>query len=262
MRIEYEDKDIIIIYKEAGLPVQSGKTSRKDLVSMLKNHLAQEAGAAEVTHSEEQRKHPAIHKPQKSGTRPGEIYLGIVHRLDQPVEGLLVFAKNPKSAASLSAQAAAKDKMEKVYRAVVCLDSSSYPLVIDGMKREITLTDWIGRDYSSNTAYVASEDEKDAKKAELVFRTLWIRESRALLEIRLLTGRHHQIRVQMAHAGMPILGDRKYGDPERTALPSEEERKAYPLCLCACRLSFYHPVSGKKMEFSTEPAFSDRMDVL
>ena len=70
------------------------------------------------------------------------------------------------------------------------------------------------------------------------------------------------LRLQMAHAGMPILGDRKYGDPERTALPSEEERKAYPLCLCACRLSFYHPVSGKKMEFSTEPAFSDRMDVL
>ena len=84
MRIEYEDKEIIVVYKEAGLPVQSGRTSAKDLVSMLKNHLAQEEQTAR------------------------EPYLGIVHRLDQPVEGVLVFAKTPKAAADLSRQAAAK----------------------------------------------------------------------------------------------------------------------------------------------------------
>ena len=120
---------------------------------------------------------------------------------------------NPTIAAALSAQAASKSGMEKVYQAVVCLNSSSYPLAVEGMKREVTLTDWLGRDRSSNTAYIAAEGERDAKRAELVFRTVWIREGHALLEIRLHTGRHHQIRVQMAHAGMPLLGDRKYSDP-------------------------------------------------
>ena len=241
MRIEYEDPEILVIYKEAGLPVQTGRTSQKDVVSLLKNHLARSAA---------------------SGTQT-EPYLGIIHRLDQPVEGLLVFAKTPGSAAALSAQAASKDGMEKVYQAVVCLSSSSYPLAIDGMKKPVTLIDWLGRDRSTNMAYIASEDEPGAKRAELSFRTLWIRDGRALLEIRLRTGRHHQIRIQMAHAGMLLLGDRKYGDmagryPERDL----SQEKPYPLCLCAWRLTFQHPVSGKKMTFCVEPAFLEKAGVI
>lgn len=223
MRIEYEDGQILVIYKEAGLPVQTGRATHKDLVSLLKNHLARQQEGA------------------------GEPYLGIIHRLDQPVEGLLVFAKTPKSAAVLSAQAAAKTEMGKLYQAAVCLEPSSYPLAIGAMKKEAVLTDWLGRDRGTNTAFIASEGERDAKRAELVFRTRWVRDARALLEIRLHTGRHHQIRVQMAHAGMPLLGDRKYGSPVR--------EEGYPLCLCASRLSFHHPVTKKEMVFHTEPSW-------
>lgn len=244
MKIQYEDREILVVYKEAGLAVQTARTSRKDLVSMLKNYLSQP-------------------------------YLGIVHRLDQPVEGLLVFAKTPQSAAKLSEQAAGKDKkgeqavgkgkmdkqavgkgkldkqtagkggMEKIYQAAVCLDPVSYPLVVEAMKKEVFLEDCLGRDRSTNMAYVAAPGEQGAKLARLSFHTIWIRDSRALLEIRLYTGRHHQIRVQMAHASMPLAGDRKYGK-------GEEE---LPLCLCAARLAFLHPVTGRKMEFCVTPSW-------
>lgn len=244
MKIQYEDREILVVYKEAGLAVQTARTSRKDLVSMLKNYLSQP-------------------------------YLGIVHRLDQPVEGLLVFAKTPQSAAKLSEQAAGKDKkgeqaagkgkkgeqavgkgkldkqtagkggMEKIYQAAVCLDPVSYPLAVEGMKKEVFLEDCLGRDRSTNMAYVAAPGEQGAKLARLSFHTIWIRDSRALLEIRLYTGRHHQIRVQMAHASMPLAGDRKYGR-------GEEE---LPLCLCAARLAFLHPVTGRKMVFCVTPSW-------
>ena len=276
MRIEYEDQEILVIYKEAGLPVQTGRTSQKDVVSLLKNHLAKQAA------SEREKQDPDAaagkEESRKGADRlPSEPYLGIIHRLDQPVEGLLVFAKTPKSAAALSAQAASKTGMEKEYQAVVCLNESSYPQAIAGMKKDVTLTDWLGRDTATNTAYVTSEEEKGAKRAELEFRTLWIREGRALLRIRLHTGRHHQIRVQMAHAGMPLLGDRKYGnnesadpaagmtfsaggkyeDKEGKEADSGSDRRACPLCLCAWRLAFQHPATGKKMQFCVEPAFSE-----
>ncbi len=262
MRIEYEDQEILVIYKEAGLPVQTGRISQKDVVSLLKNHLAKASGEG-----------------LKEGAVP---YLGIVHRLDQPVEGLLVFAKTPKSAAALSAQAAAKNDMEKVYQALVSLDQTSYPLAIEGRKRDVMLVDWIGRDTSSNTSYICSEGERGAKRAELVFRTLKIKDSTALLQISLHTGRHHQIRVQMANAGMPLIGDRKYGEmessgnwrsgekegPERlksgkmqgSGIWNSTDRIEYGmsrrgLCLCASHLSFVHPSLKKKMEFDVAPSF-------
>ena len=265
MRIEYEDDEIIVVYKEAGLAVQSGRTSSRDLVSVLKNHLAQES------RSDGQAPDP------RQAVRGAEPYLGIVHRLDQPVEGLLVFAKTPGAAAHLSRQAAAKGSadpdhqeaakgnsgpgrqagakkgkkevpaMEKIYRAVVLLDREAYPLALEGRKREILLTDWILRDYSGNTAMVVEEGVRDAKKAQLYFRTLEMKDGRAMVEIRLLTGRHHQIRVQMAHAHMPLAGDRKYGGGA-----GEDGR----LCLCAARLCFTHPGSGRRMEFTVTPGFS------
>ncbi len=253
MRIEYEDDEIIVVYKEAGLAVQSGRTSSRDLVSVLKNHLAQESRSAGQA------------PDPRQAVRGAEPYLGIVHRLDQPVEGLLVFAKTPGVAAHLSRQAAAKGSigpdrqagakkgkkevpaMEKIYRAVVLLDREAYPLVLEGRKREILLTDWILRDYSGNTALVVEEGVRDAKKAQLYFRTLEMKDGRAMVEIRLLTGRHHQIRVQMAHAHMPLAGDRKYGGGA-----GEDGR----LCLCAARLCFTHPGSGRRMGFTVTPGFS------
>ncbi len=253
MRIEYEDKDLLVIYKEAGLPVQTGRTSQKDLVSILKNHLARKAQEQASDSQQKQTSSDASGRGHTAGSpagkKPlaatGQPYLGVVHRLDQPVEGLLVFAKTPKCAAALSRQAASKDGMEKVYQAMVSLDGTSYPMAIEGMKKEVMLVDWLGRDTSSNTAYIASEREAGAKRAELVFHTLQIKDAKALLEIQLHTGRHHQIRIQMANASMPLVGDRKYGKQEASG----------PLCLCAYRLSFVHPVSKKKMQFSVTPSF-------
>lgn len=266
MRIEYEDRDIIVVYKEAGLPVQTGRTSGRDLVSMLKNHLAKEtenAASAGGGSGQASKKNGAAGRQQQerhgagktlSGNGPQEPYLGIVHRLDQPVEGLLVFAKTPKAAADLSRQAAAKGAnapsdsgMEKIYHAAVVLSGDAYPLALEGRKRDVTLTDWILRDYANNTALIAEEGAKDAKRAELTFRTLEIKGSRALVEIRLHTGRHHQIRVQMAHAGMPLSGDRKYGSAD----PQDRQ-----LCLCAARLGFRHPRTGKRMQFQVQEGFS------
>ena len=239
MRIEYEDQDLIVIYKEAGLPVQTGRVAGRDAVSLLKNHLAKEQGSEK------------------------EPYLGIVHRLDQPVEGLLVFAKTPKAAAQLSRQAAAKgagqeSSMRKVYRAKVLLDKTSFPLALEARRTPRTLTDWLLRDFSNNTAVVVSEDVKGAKRAELSFRTLEIRDGKALLEVELHTGRHHQIRVQLSHAHMPILGDRKYGGiPEDSAAKDPREAGPYtgPLCLCAAELSFLHPDGSGRKTFQVEPSF-------
>ena len=280
MRIEYEDRDIIVVYKEAGLPVQTGRTSGRDLVSMLKNHLAKEtenAASAGGGSGQASKKNGAAGRQQQerhgagkalSGNGPQEPYLGIVHRLDQPVEGLLVFAKTPKAAADLSRQTAAKGAdaavtknrissgkkdapkdsgMEKIYHAAVVLSGDAYPLALEGRKRDVTLTDWILRDYANNTALITEEGAKDAKRAELTFRTLEIKGSRALVEIRLHTGRHHQIRVQMAHAGMPLAGDRKYGSAD----PQDRQ-----LCLCAARLGFRHPRTGKRMQFQVQEGFS------
>ena len=128
--------------------------------------------------------------------------------------------------------------MEKVYGAVVLLSAESYPLALEGRKREITLTDWILRNYSGNSALVVEAGTRDAKRAQLTFRTLEIRDGKALLEIHLLTGRHHQIRVQMAHAGMLLFRRQKVrrtGSPEegKTAQKNKERRTGGP---CACAL--------------------------
>jgi 23S rRNA pseudouridine1911/1915/1917 synthase len=165
--------------------------------------------------------------------------------MDRQAVGKGKMDKQAVGKGKLDKQTAGKGGMEKIYQAAVCLDPVSYPLAVEGMKKEVFLEDCLGRDRSTNMAYVAAPGEQGAKLARLSFHTIWIRDSRALLEIRLYTGRHHQIRVQMAHASMPLAGDRKYGK-------GEEE---LPLCLCAARLAFLHPVTGRKMEFCVTPSW-------
>ena len=168
-------------------------------------------------------------------------YLGVIHRLDQPVEGILVFAKNQKAAARLN-DAMKKEQMEKVYLAVTdCIPD----------RQEGILVDFLKRDGKSNVSFVVEKQTPDARRAELsyrVLRTLQEGERRySLVEVKLRTGRHHQIRVQMAHAGMPLCGDEKYYSGYRKA--DREEG----LALCAYRLSFLHPVSGKRLSFQVRP---------
>lgn len=212
-RIIYEDKDILVCRKPAGLATQTGKVGQKDLVSELKNYL---------------------------GNTP---YLGLVHRLDQPVEGLLVFAKTPFAAKNLSRQVA-DHILNKTYYAVV---------LGKGFPKETRLENYMIKDSKTNMSRVADEREAGAKKAELSVETISYKEetNTALLQVNLHTGRHHQIRVQLANAGFPLLGDSKYGTEE--TVQGSKELGVRNVALCACSLAFRHPKTGKHMEFSIEP---------
>lgn len=226
MKILYEDKYLIVVKKDAGIATQTAQTGQKDLVSELKNH---------------------IHDANPTQKEP---YLGVIHRLDQPVEGILVFAKTPEAAKALSKQLQ-EGEMKKEYMAVVC--NSVEPGIH-------TLVDYLKKDERTNTSSVVRVNEKNAKRAELTYQEyenrnpsmdfirnrLEIRAELHLVKIRLFTGRHHQIRVQMANAGMPLLGDRKYGKPV--------EGYDGGINLCAYHLVFRHPNTRKEMEFRIIPA--------
>lgn len=212
--ILYEDKHIIVCRKRAGIPVQSARIGVLDMENCLRNYLSQK-------------------KTENSG------YIGIVHRLDQPVEGVLVFAKTPKAAKELNRQISG-GQMGKYYLAV----TKGNPPALSSI-----LEDWLKKDGRTNMSFVVPKGQNGAKKAKLSYRVCQKTELsdgrvKYLVEIQLDTGRHHQIRVQMANAGMPLLGDRKY---------NPEEKEEVSLGLCAERLVFVHPVTGKNMEFSVCP---------
>lgn len=206
--ILYEDQDLLVCHKEAGVPVQSARFGTMDLESALKNYLA----------------------AQNPGALP---YVGVIHRLDQPVEGVVVFAKNRKAASGLNRQLTG-GRIEKTYLAV----TGSAP-----EKEAEELLDFLIKDGRSNTSFVAAGGTAGAKEARLSYQVAEKREAGTLLQIRLDTGRHHQIRVQMAHHGMPLLGDRKYGGEENGG----------ELALCSFRLAFVHPRTGKRMCFQISP---------
>lgn len=212
--IIYEDNDVLVVYKPAGLAAQTAKVGQADVVSELKNHMRQS-------------------------------YLGVIHRLDQPVEGLLVFAKNQKAAAGLTEQLRNQGDggtLNKHYYAVLCGRSAA---------KEGRLEDRLCRGEGSK-AIVA--DKEGAKCAALSYRVLQTIDSPAeltLIEVRLETGRFHQIRAQMAHHGLPLAGDLKYGSEESKRLSAQ--LGVGNVALCACRLEFEHPVSHKKMQFRITP---------
>lgn len=216
--ILYEDKDIIVCRKPAGIAVQNARLGTMDMESCLKNYLALAGDGRQIP------------------------YLAVVHRLDQPVEGVLVFAKNPRAAKALSAQIAA-GKMEKIYLAVT----------FGQPKPSQILEDYLKKDGKTNTSSVVSPGTPGAKKARLSYEALGEEKDRIsgkqkwLLRIHLDTGRHHQIRVQLAHAGMPLAGDRKYGADGGITIGTGN------LALCAASLTFTHPSTGKVMEFRTTP---------
>lgn len=209
--ILYEDADLFVIFKTSGLAVQSARASVPDLMSMLQNELMERG-----------EKHP---------------YLGLVNRLDQPVEGIVLVGRNEKAAADLSRQVQDHNRMEKWYQAMVC---GQLP------QREGVLVDYLIKDGRTNMSRVVPEGTKGGKRSELRYEVTEEWEDRSLLKIRLLTGRHHQIRVQLAHAGVPIVGDTKYGKAD-----ADGKR----LCLCAFRVTFLHPRTGKPMSFQVEPMF-------
>lgn len=221
--IIYEDKAILVVKKQAGMAVQTKSFAQKDLESEVRNYL-----------------------------RGDDVY--VVHRLDQPVEGLIVFAKTKKAAASLSKQFS-DSSAHKVYTAYV---TSSTQRQVSA--KEIKLTDYLVKIPRENIARVSDEKDKNAKKAELTYcvvehtgNTVKAAAEKGYyiykLSIRLFTGRFHQIRAQLSNAGMPIVGDVKYG-----GIRTEEAQKVLKLsrgaiALSAVELSFKHPESGKVREF-------------
>lgn len=235
--IIYEDDHIIAAYKPAGIATQTARLGQQDMVSELKNYLAQ--------------------KPENKGK--GEPYLGLIHRLDQPVAGILVFAKNKKAAAELSRQVT-NGKMQKYYYAVV-LGSPR--------EKEGRLENYLYKDGKTNRSLIVKEDFPGARKAVLeyhVLTTLAVFEENgvekkrsvytgsgevSLIEIRLITGRHHQIRAQFSYAGYPLLGDGKYGNEKSKLLSQQAGCKN--TALCAYKLAFIHPLSQKKMVFERQP---------
>lgn len=240
-QILYEDDDIIVCYKPTGIATQTAKIGQRDMVSEIANYLA----------------------GHKSGA------VRIVHRLDQPVEGILVFGRNQKAANNLSRQIT-ENRMEKYYYAVVSDKELSVEPEQEGVRRE-TLTDYLLKDNKSNTSSVVPPETKGAKKAVLEYEVLDKRplnsedfpgkhlcgegaqpiRSAALVRIKLLTGRHHQIRVQMSHAGMGLLGDYKYANEQTKKLSDSLQQKT--IALCAYRLEFTHPATGKRLSFQRSP---------
>ena len=218
-KIIYEDSHILVVHKPAGLATQSSKVGQPDLVSELKNYLA---------------------KQEKNGAP----YLGIVHRLDQPVEGLLVFAKTKEAAGKLTTQLAG-GALNKQYYALVC-----------GKPGEESgeLVDYLCKE--GNLAKIVTAQDKDAKKAVLQYKVLANKELNGeenitLLDIHIDTGRFHQIRAQLSGSGWPILGDGKYGNEASVNL--SRHLKVPNVALYAYRLELKHPATGKQLTFSIEP---------
>lgn len=268
--IIYEDRDLIVCHKPAGLPVQSARVGQKDMVSLLNNHLAKEWAEHRDSRTEK--------RGQKKRVREEIPSIYVVHRLDQPVEGVLVFAKTKRAAADLSRQVS-DGSMRKIYRAVCCVEGwqarglpyreNDEPGIQDsgdehqdsvpGPGMTCRLVDYLAKDGRTNTSSVVPQGSSGAKRAELVFRVVrrWetVPDGRdhspkayILAEIELMTGRHHQIRVQMAHAGLPLYGDQKYNARWREFLVKEKTQ----LALCASSLTFMHPATGRRMTFTAE----------
>lgn len=222
-KIIFEDAHIIVAHKPAGLATQTAKVGQADMVSELKNYLAAE----------------------QKGKPP---YLGIIHRLDQPVEGLLVFAKNKQAAAALTKQLE-NGTLNKQYYAAICgKPSAEAGELVDYLYKDVV------KEGKALVVTGRQQDYPDAKKAVLQYRLikeLSTENPIFLTDIHIDTGRFHQIRAQMAHAGTPLLGDSKYGS--EASMELSLELGVRNVALCAYSIDLLHPVSGKKLSFTAEP---------
>ena len=222
MKVIYEDNHIIIVAKESGEIVQGDKTGDTPLSDIVKQYIKE--------------------KYQK----PGEVFLGVCHRLDRPVAGLVVFARTSKALARLN-RMFAEGEVHKTYWAIVGSEKSEvksekydytatrtshFSLLTSHFE---TLSHWLVRNEKQNKSYAYDHEVPHSKKAQLEYRVIGQGERYQLLEVKLLTGRHHQIRCQLAKVGMPIRGDLKYGAPRSNPDGS--------ISLLSRRVEFIHPVS-------------------
>ena len=203
INILYEDNHLLVVEKKVGVLSQSDGSNTYDMLTILKKYLKEK-----------------YHKP-------GNVYLGLVHRLDKNVGGVMVFAKTSKAASRLSEQIRNRD-FKKTYLAVC---------------KGIIESDGKYQDYLKRVEYRSEvTNSKDGKIAKLSYQVIKVKNNNTLLKINLETGRHHQIRVQFAYHNHPLLGDEKYGSKGR-----------YPLALYAYRLEFTHPTTKERLNFSLIP---------
>ncbi len=200
----YEDNHIIIVSKEAGEIVQGDKTGDRTLADEVKAYI------------------------KEKYNKPGEVFLGIVHRLDRPVSGIVVFARTSKALTRLNQMFREGGKIRKTYHAIVCARPT---------EKQATLTHWLTRNEKQNKAYAHLREVPGSKKAILDYKLIGASDRYFLLEVNLHTGRHHQIRCQLAAMHCVIKGDLKYGAPRSNPDGS--------ICLHARHIEFEHPVSHK-----------------
>ena len=216
MNVVYEDNHIIIVNKASGEIVQGDKTGDIPRSETVKQYIKE--------------------KYQK----PGNVFLGVVHRLDRPVSGLVVFAKTSKALSRLNDMFRTGD-VHKTYWAIVKRGD---------IAPEATLTDWLTRNERQNKSYAHSREVPGSKKAVLSYKVRSVSDNYMLLEVHLMTGRHHQIRCQLANMGCPIKGDLKYGSPRSNPDGS--------ISLMSRRVEFVHPVS-KETIVAEAPVPNERL---
>ena len=216
MNVVYEDNHIIIVNKQSGEIVQGDKTGDTPLSDIVKQYI------------------------KDKYNKPGNVFLEVVHRLDRPVSGLVVFAKTSKALSRLNEMFRTGD-VHKTYWAIVKKND---------IAPEATLTDWLTRNERQNKSYAHNREVPGAKKAVLSYKVRSVSDNYMLLEVRLMTGRHHQIRCQLAHMGCPIKGDLKYGSPRSNPDGS--------ISLMSRRVEFVHPVSKETIAVEA-PVPNDRL---
>ena len=204
INVIYEDNHLLVVEKPINIPTQEDNTKDKDLLTILKEYI------------------------KEKYNKPGNVYLGLVHRLDRPVGGIMVFARTSKAASRLSEQVRNKT-FKKTYNAVV----------IGNIENTGKLKDNLLKDEKRNIVKI----DKNGKEAILNYKKLNYKNNMSLVEINLETGRSHQIRVQMAHHGYPLFGDQKYN---KTAKVGEQ------IALFAKKIEFIHPTTNELLTFELD----------
>ena len=220
LKIIYEDNHIIVVEKIPNIPSQGDKTGYIDMLEIIKKYI------------------------KEKYNKPGNVYLGLVHRLDRPVGGVMVFAKTSKAASRLSEEVRSRQLKKE------------YLVVVDGKfeKNKDTLEDYLLKNQQKNISKVVKEGTKNSKIAKLDYETLKYNSEidLSVLKVLLHTGRHHQIRVQLSSRGHSIYGDQKYGTRGR----------GKQIALWAYKLTIIHPITKKEMTFTSIPELNKTWKIL